>query len=104
MKEGSGPFGAAFSFYMVRVFVGCCNGFKAESYVVKSANDGHPGLASLRKANSAVFRANRCMVQGWLAQLFVEFHNELLSQFNHFVGVFFVLNLTCQVAPIVGSR
>jgi len=36
-----------------------------------------------------------------LAQLFVESRDELLSQFNHFEGVFFVLNSTRQVPPIV---
>jgi hypothetical protein len=36
-----------------------------------------------------------------IAQLFVESRDELLSQFNHFAGVFFVLHSTRQVAPIV---
>jgi hypothetical protein len=58
----------------------------------------------VRKTNERCFCvlvAVRCRCG--FAHFFVKFRNELLSQFDHFARVFFVLNLMRQVAPIRGS-
>jgi hypothetical protein len=50
-----------------------------------------------------LLRGSRFTTHHGLALFFVELRNQLLSQFNHFVWVFFVLNSTRQLAPIACS-
>jgi hypothetical protein len=76
---------------------------KSSGHPAKSHNEGNSSRVT-SESETILFRANCSTVHSGLAQLLVVLRYELLNQFNHFVGVFFVLNLSGQIAPIARSR